>query len=339
MQPKILLVKESRHNEKRVALLPGDVAQLINLGVMVYVEDSAGVWAGYSNADYLLAGASIRHINYDQVDSCRQAFSDIDIIVRVKRPDRSREIKENSVIKPHTKMVGLLDILERDSEHIAEYQQAKIEYYSLDQFLFPANTPMDSLKDMSRIAGKLALNHAIETFNAPVQHVVIIGSGEAGTAASQECMKHNIPHTIITSDVSKSAFLNLQGINNVVVERHLSLKTRQDKIYQVIKDADIVITAASTAWIAAPMLIPESTLLKLKNGTIIVDLAVSDGGNVFGSKHDATVTLANNVKIINVSGYPKELPIESSRAWSSASSYFLRLLLTSQDTLIKLKYR
>ncbi|KTD63569.1 NAD(P) transhydrogenase subunit alpha [Legionella santicrucis] len=338
MQPKIFLVKESRHNEKRVALIPSDVARLINLGIMVFVEDSAGVWAGYSNTDYILAGANIRHINYDQVDSYRQALSDIDIIVRVKRPDRTRERIENSVIKPYTKMVGLLDILERDSEHIAEYQRAKIEYYSLDQFLFPANTPMDSLKDMSRIAGRLALNHAMEIFNASVQHVAIIGSGEAGTAASQECVKRNIPHTMITSDVSKSKFFSLQGIHNVVVERHLSLKMRQDKIYQVIKDADIVITAASTAWIAAPMLIPESTLLKLKNGTIIVDLAVSDGGNVFGSRHDATVTLKNNVKIINVSGYPKELPIESSRSWSIASSYFLHLLLTSQDTLIKLKY-
>lgn len=151
-------------------------------------------------------------------------------------------------------------------------------------------------------------------------------------------MKRNLPHTIITSDIAKAEFLSLQGINNVVVERHLSLEIRQDKIYQVIKDADIIITTASTAWIVAPMLIPESTLLKLKNGTILVDLAVAEGGNVFGSRHDATVTLKNNVKIINVSGYPKELPIESSRSWSIASSYFLHLLLTSQDALIKLKY-
>lgn len=338
MQPKIFLLKESRNNEKRVALIPSDVAQLINLGVMVYVEDSAGVWAGYSNADYLLAGARIRQINYDQIDSYRQAFSDIDIIVRVKRPDRAREKIENRVIKPHTKMVGLLDILERDSEHISEYQQAKIEYYSLDQFIFPANTPMDSLKEMSRIAGKLALKHAIETFNAPVRHVSIIGNGEAGTATSQECMKRNIPHTVITSNLSKSKLLSLQGINNVVIERNLPLKLRQDKVYQAIKDADIVITAASTAWAAAPILIPELTLLKLKSGTVIVDLAVSDGSNVFGSKHDETVTLANNVKIINVSGYPKELPVESSQAWSIASYYFLHLLLTSHDSLIKLRY-
>ncbi|KTD11693.1 NAD(P) transhydrogenase subunit alpha [Legionella gratiana] len=338
MQPKIFLLKESRHNEKRVALIPSDVAQLIHLGVRVYVEDSAGVWAGYSNEDYLSAGASIRQINYNQVDSYQHAFSDIDIIVRVKRPDRAREKIENSVIKPHTKMVGLLDILERDSEHISEYQRAKIDYYSLDQFLFPAHTPMDSLKEMSRIAGKLALEHAIEIFNAPVRHVSIIGSGEAGTTAYQECMKRNLPHTVITSDRYKSKLLSLQGIHNVVVERHLSLKKRQDRIYQVIKDTDIVIAAASTAWIAAPMLIPESTLLKLKSGTTLVDLAVSDGSNVFGSQHDATVTLSNNVKIINVSGYPKELPVESSRAWSIACCYFLHLLLTSHDTLIKLKY-
>ena len=98
MQTKVFLLKESRHNEKRVALIPGDVAKLINLGVMVYVEDSAGVGAGYSNADYLMVGAEIRQINYDQVESYRQAFSDINIIVRVKRPDRAREIIENQVI-------------------------------------------------------------------------------------------------------------------------------------------------------------------------------------------------------------------------------------------------
>lgn len=338
MQAKIFLLKESRHNEKRVALIPSDIAQLINLGVEVYVEDSAGIGAGYSNINYLSAGARIRNINYDEVNSYRQAFSDIDIIVRVKRPSRTREKIENDVIKPHTKMVGLLDILERDSKHILEYQRTKIDYYSLDQFIFPANTPMDSLNEMSRIAGRLALNHALEVINASVSHVVIIGSGEAGTAASQECMKRNLAHTVITSDVSKEKLLSLQGIHNVLVERTLPLKMRQDKIYQVIKNADIVITAASTAWVPAPLLIPERTLLKLKSGTIIVDLAVSDGSNVFGSKHDAIVTLSNNVKIINVSGYPKELPVESSRAWSSASYYFLHLLLTSPDTLIKLKY-
>lgn len=333
MRSKIFLLRESGNNEKRVALIPCDVAKLISYGAIVYVEDSAGLGAGYNNEDYISVGASIRQINYDQIESYRQAFSDIDIIVRVKRPNRKREKIENSVIKPHTRMVGLLDILEKGAEHISEYEQAKIVYYSLDQFIFPPDTPMDSLKQMSRIAGKLALKHAIHTFAAPVTQVSIIGGSEAGTAASQECIRLNIPHIVITSDLSKSYRFRSRGVHSEVINRDLPLEVRQDKIYQVIKASDIIITTASVAWIIAPILIPESTLKKLKGGTVIVDLAASDGGNVFGSKHDEIITLPNNVKIINVSGYPKEVPIEASRFLSNASCYFLHLLLTSHETL------
>lgn len=333
MQSKIFLLKESGNNEKRVALIPEDVEKLISFGAIVYVEDSAGLSAGYINADYTAVGASIRQIDYDHIESYKQAFNDIDIIVRVKRPNRKREKIENSVIKPHTKMVGLLDILERGAEHIAEYQHAKIEYHSLDQFFFPPGSPMDSLKEMSRIAGRLALKHAIHTFANPVTRVSIIGGSEAGTAASQECIRLNIPHTVITSDLSKSNRLKSRGVHSEVIDRDLPLEIRQDKIYQVIKNADIIITTASVAWVIAPILIPESTLKKLKWGTVIVDLAVSDGGNVFGSRHDEIITLSNNVKIINVSGYPKKVPIEASRFLSSASCYFLHLLLTSHETL------
>lgn len=100
------------------------------------MEDYAGFGAGYTNADYTAVGAIIRQIDFEQIERCKQVFGDIDIIVRVKRPNRKREKIENSVIKPHTKIVGLLDILERGAEHISEYKQAKIEYYSLDQFIF-----------------------------------------------------------------------------------------------------------------------------------------------------------------------------------------------------------
>lgn len=333
MQSKIFLVKESGNNEKRVALIPCDVEKLIRSGAVVYVEDLAGMGAGYNNADYTAVGASIRQIDYDHIESYQQAFNDIDIIVRVKRPNREREKIEKSVIKPHTKMVGLLDILEKDAEHVSEYEQAKIEYYSLDQFIFPPDTPMDSLKQMSRIAGRLALKHAIHIFADPVAHVSIIGGSEAGSAASEECIRLNLPYNVITSDLSKYNRLKSRGVHSEVINRDLPLEVRQDKIYQVIKDADIIITTASVAWVRAPLLIPESTLKKLKRGTVIVDLAASDGGNVFGSRHDAIITLSNDVKIINVSGYPKEVPMEASRFLSSASCYFLHLLLTSPESL------
>ncbi|KTD57618.1 hypothetical protein [Legionella shakespearei] len=336
MQSKIFLLRESGNNEQRVALIPRDVEKIIGFGAIVYVEDGAGIGAGYINEDYTAVGASIRQIDFGKIERCKQAFNDIDIIIRVKRPDRKREKIENKVIKPHTKMIGLLDILERGAEHIAEYAQANIEYYSLDQFVFSPGTPMDALKEMSRIAGKLALQHAIEIFANPVTRVSIIGCSEAGKAASQECIRLNLPHTIITSNLSKSKQLLSQGISSKVVERHLPLDLRQDKIYLAIKDSDIVITTASGAWTQAPLLIPEPTLNKLKGGTVIVDLATSDGGNVFGSKHDEIITRANNVKIINVSGYPKKAPIEASELLSRANCYFLNLLLRPESSLIQM---
>lgn len=192
---------------------------------------------------------------------------------------------------------------------------------------------MDSLKEMSKIAGKLALQHAIYTFANPIKHISILGGSEAGKAASQECIRLNLAHTIITSDRSKSKHLLSQGIHSEVIERDLPLEVRQDKIYQVVKDSDIIITTASVAWTTAPLLISESTLYKLKRGTVLVDLATSDGGNVFGSKHDEIITLSNDVKIINVSGYPKKAPIEASHFLSRANCYFLHLLLTSYEAL------
>lgn len=333
VQTKIFLLRESGNNEQRVALIPRDVEKIISFGAIVYVEDGAGIGAGYINEDYMAVGASIRQIDFGTIELCKQAFNDIDIIIRVKRPDRKREKIENRAIKPQTKMIGLLDILERGAEHITEYAEANIEYYSLDQFVFSPGTPMDALKEMSRIAGKLALQHAIEIFAHPVTQVSIIGCSEAGKAASQECIRRNLPHNIITSNLSKLKHLLSQGIPSEVVERPLSLVLRQNRIYQAIKDSDIIITTASVAWTQAPLLIPESTLNKLKRGTVIVDLATSDGGNVFGSKHDEIITRANNVKIINVSGYPKKAPVEASQLLSHANCYFLNLLLKQKRTV------
>lgn len=338
MNTKLFLAKESYNNEQRVALIPSDVARLINCGAAVYVEDAAGLHAGYSNEDYAAVGAHIRILE-DKIDSYQQALGNIDIIVRVKRPNRRREKMENKVIQPYVKMVGLLDILEQGALHIKEYEHAKIDYYSLDQFIFPSGTEMDALKEMSRIAGRLALEHALETAQSKVTHVSIVGGSQAGIAAAKECVKQGLPHTIITSKPSKAQDFLSQGIPSEVVERHLPLERRQEKIYQIIKNSEVIITTASMAWDLAPLLIPKSTLKKLKQGTVIIDLATSDGGNVFGSKHDKTITFANQVKVINVSGYPKKLPVEASKFLSKAYYHFLHLLLTSHKTLMSFKNR
>lgn len=335
LQPKILIVRESRHDEKRVSLIPRDAYKLIKDGYNIFVEDQAGVGAGFDNQAYEEVGANVCKRQYDNIASYRAFFHHIDIIVRVKRPDPLREEMECLAIRPGTKMVGSLDLLERNSKHLQAYQAASIDYYSFEAFCYPPNSPMDAIKKMSAFAGKLALDDAMSKMHRAPQKVVIIGYGEAGKAALEASLRKKITSTVITTQSQKVTCITSKGGTALHLGREIPLLIRQEKIMDMIKDADIVITAASSNGEVAPIFIPQQSLLAMKPGAIVVDLSVPDGGNVAGSKPDAIVTLGNNVQVMNVSGYPKAVPHEASIEWSKASYYFLDMLIKNPKLLIK----
>jgi H+-translocating NAD(P) transhydrogenase subunit alpha len=102
---------------------------------------------------------------------------------------------------------------------------------------------------------------------------------------------------------------------------------QQQIVKETVLHADIVISSARQANTVAPVLIPLTTLQVMQKGTVVVDMALSEGGNVYGSKHDETIILGNDIYVINVSGYPKAVPHEASIAWSGVSlKYVLQLL-------------
>lgn len=333
LQQIVFVVKESREAEKRVSLVPEDVSKLIKKGFGVIIEDQAGIGAGYTNDLYERVGAQICKIPNNSVDCYRLAFKNVSLIVRVKRPNRIREKLENLAIKSGTKMVGSLEVLERNSNHINEYFKAGIDYYSFDQFYFPSNTPMNALKKMGSFAGKLSVEDAIKTVNRIVNKIVIIGYGKAGQAAYVECIRRKLSCTVITSKYDKAELIKSQGGRAIYLSSFLPLDDRQERIKRIIKDADVVITTASSNGILAPILIPNKTLLEMKPHTVIVDLSVPEGGNVEGSKSDTNLILGNSVYVKNVSGYPKAMPIEASIEWSKASYYFINLLLETPELL------
>ena len=97
----ILITKETRAGESRVSMIPSDVKVLVNKGCKIYVEHNAGKEAGFSDHDYLNVGAEIRNISDNtSIEGFKQLFENITIIVRVKRPDRHREILENKALSP-----------------------------------------------------------------------------------------------------------------------------------------------------------------------------------------------------------------------------------------------
>ena len=125
----------------------------------------------------------------------------------------------------------------------------------------------------------------------------------------------------------------MEGIETYLLEKESSLPIQQAKIRSIIQDVDIVITSARNAKQLAPLLIPMSTLEHMKTNAVIVDLAISEGGNVEGSKHDQTITTNNGIHITNVSGYPKVLPQEASQLWSLANLHFISNLAKNNITL------
>ena len=163
------MVKETREGESRVSLVPRDIKKLIEQGHHVFFEHRAGEGAQFFDQDYQNAGAVIRYISDETILSYQEYFKDIDLIVRAKRPERSREILESKTISKETIMIGALDPLEKQSPHIQEYHEANIIAYSIDQLHLPPDDPMNLLAVMSKIAGKLALLNAIKHFDSIIK--------------------------------------------------------------------------------------------------------------------------------------------------------------------------
>lgn len=323
----ILITKETRAGETRVALIPRDVRVLIEKGHNIFVEHGAGTKAGFSDLDYQQVGAAIRFIKSADTQTYQKYFENINIVVRAKRPDRERELLENQAMARGTILIGALDPFEKNSSHINEYHRANIIAYSIDQLKLSANDPMNLLAAMSKIAGRMALLDAIKKFKTnattDIKKVVIVGFGIVGRAAFDEALTKHLPITVVLTNLASAKEIKAQGANALLLNKNTSLTQQQHVVKEVLLNADIVITSARNPNQFAPLLIPQNTLQQMQKGAVIVDMAISEGGNVEGSEHDATLTLGNGVIVTNASGYPKALPREASELWSSACLQFI----------------
>lgn len=329
----ILITKETRAAESRVAMIPSDVKLLISKGHRVFIEQNAGKEAGFSDQAYQNVGAEIRHLRNNTIEEYTNLFKNIDLIVRAKRPERSREILENQAISPGTIMIGALDPLEKKSMHVDEYHKRGIIAYSIDQLNLEQDDPMNVLAAMSKMAGKLAILDAIQKFHSTIKKLVIIGFGIVGRSAFAEGLKQKLSMTVIIHNPLQDNEIIKQGAQVLILNKQADLKQQQSIIKNALLDADIVITSARKANQQAPLLIPIETLALMKKGSVIVDMALSEGGNVEGSEHDVTQLLGNGIIVTNTSGYPKALPNESSKLWSRANRLFIFKLIEGHINL------
>ena len=166
---------------------------------------------------------------------------------------------------------------------------------------------------MSRIAGRLAFQDALKHYHGTLPaKLTVIGTGPAAISAAHEALNNHIPVQVFGRQTQHRSELEVVGITYYVLPTENPIAF----IQQHLGEATLVITAARTPGKKAPLLIDAKSLSLLPSHAVIIDLAASNGGNVFGTQCEQTIKIANDIRIVSVSGYPKAEPKNASETYA-----------------------
>lgn len=320
----IIVVKETRDDERRVALTPRIVAQLISNGYKVLVENDAGLGAGFNNAEYVNVGAKILTLT-------SSGFPPNSFIVRLLRPSKERELFEYNLFDSNTLMLGFLFPFV-DDIHISTWQSLGITTLSFDLFKsISIHDPKNAQAAMSKIAGRLAFHDILNLYKGSAPYYLsVIGTGAAGLSAVKAALEIGIPVQVFgRKENLRSEFEALKAIYRVISPAVDGVNF----IRKYLAESTLIITAARIAGKKAPLLIDKESLNILPANTVIVDLAASNGGNVVGTQCEQTITTINNIRIRSVCGYPKQEPRLASEIYAQCVYSLISEIMSSTGNI------
>ncbi|HVI48798.1 MAG TPA: Re/Si-specific NAD(P)(+) transhydrogenase subunit alpha [Chitinophaga sp.] len=340
-------ILKERNGETRVSLVPETVKQLQQMSVTVWVEQGAGADAFYNDDAYMQAGALIK--------TSSEILSQADIIFTMHPPSRA----EVDQIPAGKIFIGILQPLYRPEE-VSYWASRNITTFSLDSI--PRTTRaqvMDVLSSQANIAGYKAVLLAAYTYSryfpmfmtaagsiAPAK-VLILGAGVAGLQAIATARRLGaVVEVFDTRQAVKeevmslgARFVEVEGAADAsaaggyAVEQSEDYKAKQQqRISESIAKADIVITTAQIPGKPAPVLVTQPMLDQMRDGSVIVDLAASTGGNTAATKNNETVRY-RGVTIIGNSNLPATMPGDASKLYAKNVFNFLKLILTKEGSL------
>jgi alanine dehydrogenase len=303
---------EVKDGERRVALDPHAVALLTAAGLKVLVQCSAGEAAGFSDAEYLSAGANLVS-NVDEVWGA-------DLVVKVKEPLPS----EYGQFRRGLKLFGYLHLAAAPDLAIA-LQDAGVEAHAFETVREGQGLPL--LAPMSDIAGRSSaimgayyLAQGSGTLlggsaGVPPARVAVIGMGVAGTMAARGARGMDAEVTGI--DVNLERLRQLQFDGTVTA----TLASSPSAIGEILEQADLVIGAALVPGARAPRVVSASQVASMRKGSVIVDLAIDQGGCIETSRPTSLsdpVYEESGVIHYCVTNVPGQFPRTASRALSAA---------------------
>lgn len=312
--------KEIKNNENRVAITPAGVAAFVKDGHRVLIQDQAGEGSGISNEDYIQAGAEI-------VPSPEEVFAGADMIMKVKEPlpQEFGFYKEGQILftylhlAPEPELTRVL--LDKKIVGIA------YETIQLDNGALPLLTPM------SEVAGRMSVQigaHYLEkpqggkgillggVPGVPAADVVIIGGGVVGTHAAKMAIGLGAQVTIIDRSAER-----LRYLDDIFGGRIKTLISNSYNIEKSVQYADLLVGAVLIPGARAPHLVTEQMVMQMKPGSVIVDVAIDQGGSIETidrvTTHDDPVYVKHGVIHYAVANMPGAVARTSTYALTNAT--------------------
>lgn len=311
--------KEIKNNENRVALTPAGASELVKHGHKVYVQAGAGSGSGFDDTEYIDAGANM-------LATIEDVYGMAEMIIKVKEPIES----EYSLIKPNQLLFTYF--------HFASYEPLThamiksnavcLAYETVEK----ADRSLPLLVPMSEVAGRMSVQEGAKFLEKPMgglgillggvpgvkpAEVLVLGGGIVGTQAAK--MAAGMGARVTIMDISLPRLRQLDDIMPANVETQHS---SDYNIRQAIKTADLVIGGVLIPGAKAPKLITREMLPSMKKGSVIVDVAIDQGGCFETSKpttHAEPIYVVDNVIHYCVANMPGAVPYTSTLALTNAT--------------------
>jgi alanine dehydrogenase len=317
--------KETKDQEYRVGLSPNSVRSLIEHGHAVFIETNAGMGAGFTDTDYLQAGAEI-------VPTAKQAWNR-DLVIKVKEPlpGEYEFLQKGQLLFTYLHLAAD----RRLTEHLLDCGTTAIAYETVE--LSDRRLPL--LAPMSVIAGRLSVQFGARYLErqqggrgvllggvpgVKPGKVVILGGGVVGTEAARMAVGMGAQVTILDVNVDRLSYLETLFGSRVEL-----LYSSTGQIETVVPEADLLVGAVLVLARRAPVLVSRELVQKMRPGSVIVDVAVDQGGcieTVRPTSHSHPTYVEENVVHYGVPNMPGAVPWTATQALNNSTfPYVLKL--------------
>ena len=318
--------KEIKNNEKRVALTPYGADELIRLGHTVYIEKNAGVGSGFLDSSYTDIGAKI-------LNSINEVYSSSDLIVKVKEPQPSEVslIKENQLVFTFFHFAADREL----TEGIINSKSIAIAYETIEA----SDGSLPILIPMSEVAGRMSIQNGAKCLEGSMGGkgkllsgvpgvepavVTVLGGGIVGTNAAKLAAGLGAQVNILDINMER-----LRYLDDIMPENVTTIYSNQHNLLNALTYTDLLIGAVLIPGAKAPKLIKKEMLQNMKYGSVIVDVAVDQGGCVETCRpttHKDPTFIVEDIVHYCVSNMPGAVPYTSTLALTNVTLPYVKLL-------------